>query len=63
MISLEAALLDGEESVLSLKLNFLHVICQHEHYIPLNLPYPHSLFHEKNPVKSPGTVSIEGEVE
>ena len=28
------------------------VLCLHEHYVQLNLPYPHSLFNEKNSIKS-----------
>ena len=32
----------GEVEVM--KLSLLYVVCQHEHYVQLNLPYPPSLF-------------------
>ncbi|KAL5265112.1 hypothetical protein ACHWQZ_G006003 [Mnemiopsis leidyi] len=40
-----------EESIAELKLNLLQVLCLHEHFVQLNLPYPHSLFNEKNSIK------------
>ena len=46
-----------EESVAELKLNLLQVLCLHEHFVQLNLPYPHSLFNEKNSIK-PHQVSV-----
>ena len=47
-----------EESVAELKLNLLQVLCLHEHYVQLNLPYPHSLFNEKNSIKPHQVSSI-----
>ena len=46
-----------EESIAELKLNLLQVLCLHEHFVQLNLPYPHSLFNEKNSIK-PHQVSL-----